>query len=235
MAREDNHINDEVIQELLKDISGEFHLSPEMILAFVDGRLSKGTNHKIQKHLDECSECGSMYEIIRKTARAEKDFEKETLSTPESVEMPQRVSNKVELYEVLSQNKDIISEEIAKLFLPEKKWFMVKLVIASYRNAQKSGYDPSQVNSCNELPIAAFSGQSEESEVDNDFQKIVNSVTFADYVCETLIESCCRKDEIRENIPTILSNGMVYLDKIETGQGVKDRIFDIVKRLLNVC
>jgi len=48
--------------------------------------------------------------------------------------MPAKISVKLELLAFLSKKKDEICEAIAKLFIPERMWFIIKPAISVFRS-----------------------------------------------------------------------------------------------------
>jgi hypothetical protein len=226
MTTEDNQMDEKMLQELLKGIFGDTHILPEMILAFVDGRLSNDTNEKIQEHIEECSECNEVYKMIQKSVIAEKEYPEEEFDNKTPVPIPPKLSDKLKVYKLLNSKRDEIVEKIAELFLPKDSWFCIRPTISMSRDLLQSS-DMEEVKEPNELQMAAFSSGS-SGDIEN--IKIITAVIkYVDYICDLLIERCKSPKEIQKNLTEIDRDSYSLLSEIEIDAKIKLRILNILE------
>jgi hypothetical protein len=226
----ENENIDNRLKEIFGNLDAEFHVSPEMMLADIDGKLSPEGHSKIQSHIKLCEECRMAYEIIETGVNGEQEYGDKIDTINKPLRMPEKVSAKLELLAVLNENKDHISEEIAKLFLPHDQWFIIRPIIRFINNNKdKTVFE----EDTRELAAAAFTSY-DEGKKRLELKNIEQCINFQNLVYENLLENATDIHNCKTVIENSIKASIHELETVDITDDKKELILNIFITTLNI-
>jgi hypothetical protein len=227
MKNNDDIMNNPKIKRLLSELEGKVHIPFELIVADAQGKLSSEGHSKVALHIKACKDCGEVFKLIKESLGYEKEDADES-GVASNIPVSAALQSKLKLAAAVNSKRDEIAEKVAKLLLLKEAWFAVEPAIAAYRNCLKISTETSGVER-EELAVAAFtSGVSENRE---DFEIIISSVKFADYICDMLAERCNRLEEIEQKLPGFVDDAMAIFDEAKLDQSGKEKVLHLLKEI----
>jgi len=224
-------MNKEPVKQALSKLGTQMHMSPEMILAYARGVLSKDGRSKVASHIEDCKECTEVFNLANRLLKAEQEFDSEDLESKSAVHLSPKVISKLELAALLNSKKDELAEMVAKLLLPENSWGSIRPTIIVVRNQHKHSARTHRED-VNELPVAAFSSGT-GLERKQDFEAVMKVMNFVDLVHDLLLEHCGDVTDIKSELPKCVNNASALLHGIKLNKKANSEILKALSESLS--
>lgn len=225
----DDIMNSPEIKKMLSGLKGKVHVPFELMVADAEGKLSSKGHSKVISHIKTCDECGKVFQVVKESLDYEVDID-EQMDTISTIPIEPKLGSKLKLAATVNSRRNEIAEKIARLLLSKDLWFCIKPAITVYRNWLKTSVETDVVES-EELPVAAFSGSSEENM--ETFEVIINAVKFADYTCDLLVERCSSLREVQQQLLEFAKDAMVMFDDLKLDEEAKTKILGVLSENLS--
>ena len=228
----DNFSEEKKLYELLSGLKDVCHIPVEFLLADAGNKLSSDGHIRVEEHVKDCDECAKALEIAKNFIQVEKECSSE-IGKGEVESIPKKLSEKLEVHILLSSKRDDIVEEIAKLFLPEDSWFVIRPGIALL----DKGYSlPCEENTSDTdgimfRAVAAFAD--DENEHKEAYGVVSRVFNYVDSLLNTLQECTSNVCEIKSRLTEIESEATTLL--FEQKNIKKDkRVLEILEKHLKI-
>jgi hypothetical protein len=228
MKNNDDIMNNPKIKRLLSELEGKVHIPFELIVADAQGKLSSEGHSKVALHIKACKDCGEVFKLIKESLGYEKEGTDES-GVASNIPVSAALQSKLKLAAAVNSKRDEIAANVAKLLLSKEAWFAIKPAIAAYRIWLNTSVEKKTVGR-DELAVAAFTGGSSGSR--EDFEIIISSVKFADYICDMLVERCNSLEEIEQKLLEFVDEGMAIFGDTKFYDVTKNEIAKITKKVI---
>ncbi len=227
-------LNDKLIRKALSEIGNRLHLAPEFILADVQGELSADGHAKVQKHIKDCQECLTLYQMIKDYIEAEKETDLEEAKDGKvNIPLPESLMKKFELRNLINKDKEKIVAQTAKLFLAEESWFIIKPALKAIKNSHKNNVQLDYRGDNEELSVAAFSSGLRDKDK-QELGLIANVYLFISILCELIVEKRSTFEEAKSSLAIDIQNASTQVDQICLDDDKISSIRDIIIEQLEV-
>lgn len=220
-------MNNPRIKRLIYELKDRVHVPFELIVADIQGELSLEGHSRIESHLHICRECAEVFRLVKESISSGDIDEQQ--STSSNMFVNPVVDPKLRLVSIVNSKRDVIAEKVAKLLIVKESWFAVKPAIVAYRKWLNI---PSEkhVTAREEVTMVAFtSGSIEDME---DFETIINSVRFSDYICDLLVERCVSFNEAMQKLAGFVDDGLALFERSRPEIEFKKKVQKILDELL---
>jgi hypothetical protein len=220
-----NHEDEKEIMEMLSSLKDKMHIPDALILADAKGELSEKGHLIVQDHIQECKECAETFALAKESIAVEKEYDTVCREAVEVPPMSADLKAKTKLVALLNSKRDQIVEEIAKLFLPEEQWFVIKPVISASKHEIDTSVETDDVQ-VGRFKAAAFSKSTPGT--DKVFETIEKVIEYVGQVCDLLLEFCANEQDIENKLDAVLEKSISILPKHDKEQ-VKSCILAVIK------
>jgi hypothetical protein len=231
MKDNEDFMNEEPVKQMLSELGKQMHVSPEMILAYSRGVLSRDGRSKVDLHMKDCQECAEAFDLAKKFLTAEQEFDFKNIESEVDVQLSPRMKSKLKLMALLRSRKDQLVEVVAKSLLPEDSWFSIRPTVSIARNRHKYSTQIHGENT-DELPVAAFSsGVGEQGK--RDYEVVMKVMEFIDVIHDLLLERCKTQEVIQSELPACMNDALVMFDDLKLDEEAKNEISKVLSESLS--
>jgi len=225
MSEPNNFMDKESVKQSLAALRDKVHLSSEMIVAYASHVLSPEGQSKVEAHLAACNDCNELLIIAKDSLADERNPKLDELEA-EVPPISVKLEAKMQLVCLVNSKKDDLTEQVARLLLPEDMQFAIRLAIDAMRDSEKSRPKERNVRSGG-LRAAAFASGNDE-DVKETMIIVGRVLDFVDSLCDNLIRHCVNQKCIVMELEPAISTSidLLALEK-------QSPLFTRLKDLLN--
>lgn len=226
MNHEEKITDSQQFKDALLDLNRQMHIPAEVFLTYIRGEWSADVGKRIDSHLAVCADCREILASAKKVAEWEKETASISTEPNQTIPFPASMEAKLHLVATINRNRKKITQEVAKLFLPEESWYSLPLIIDAldkFRDQLSDHFPESQGT----MLAAAFASEAGLEEQEQ-FECARQALDFTEIICNLLSERAQDVEQIQTILPECITEAIHVLKAIEKNEEIRRKLLKVI-------